>query len=49
MPNASLCAKCIAVATHTVELVVSGQRMEQALCDIHMGELLDGTRLTEAT
>jgi hypothetical protein len=46
MPNGSLCAKCIAVATHRVEIVVFGQRMEQELCDLHMGELLDGAHLT---
>jgi hypothetical protein len=49
MPNRFLCAKCPSVATHTVELLVQGQRMEQELCDAHMLELLDGARQTEAS
>lgn len=49
MPNWFLCAKCLSIATHTVELVVLGQRMEQELCDVHMGELLEGARHTEAS
>jgi hypothetical protein len=44
MTSGLLCAKCLSVATHTVELVVQGLRMEQELCDVHMGELLDGAR-----
>lgn len=48
MSNAFPCAKCPSVATHTVELLVQGQLMEQELCDDHMRELLDGARHAEA-
>jgi hypothetical protein len=49
MSNGFLCAKCLSVATQTVELVVLGLRMEQELCDVHMRELLDGARDAEAS
>jgi hypothetical protein len=48
MPNAFLCAKCLSIAAHTVELLVQRRLMEQELCDDHMRELLDGARRAEA-